>query len=282
MNRLMTSLKTRLTHFFLYIFLILIACVVLLPFLIMLLGSFREHIDIIIRGPLALPKIWHIENYENVLFKYRFGIFFRNTFYITTPTVIISLIFAVMSAYSLVFLKLFFRNIMVLLSTVLGVMIASEFIMIPLYKLMSELNLLDTYTAAIIPQLAMSAAFSTLIIRSFFLGLPRDLLDAARVDGAANWRILWTILVPIAKPAIITSGALTTVWTWNSYIVPLVLISNPSKVPLAVGLLLFQGTYTINIPLTMTGTVVTALPMLLFYLFFQRHIIRGLTQGAVD
>ncbi len=278
----MRNLRARVTHLFLYVFLIVIAFIVLLPFFIMLLGSFREHIDIIIRGPLALPKIWHIENYYDVLFKYRFGMFFRNTFYITAPTVLVSLIFAIMAAYSLVFLELPLRKLMVLLSTVLGVMIASEFIMIPLYRLMNTLKLLDTYTAAILPQLAMSAAFSTLILRSFFLGLPRDLIDAALVDGATNWRILWSILVPIAKPAIITSGALTTVWTWNSYIIPLVLIPTPSKDPLAVGLLLFQGTYTIDIPLTMTGTVVTALPMLLFYLFFQRHIIRGLTKGAVD
>ena len=90
-------------------------------------------------------------------------------------------------------------------------MIAAEFIMIPLYKLMDNFNISDTYTAAILPQLAMSAAFSTLIIRPFFLGLPKDLIDAALVDGAANWRILWSILVPIAKPAIITSEALTTV-----------------------------------------------------------------------
>lgn len=267
---------------FLYLFLILIAVIILLPFVIMVLGSFREHIDIIVRGPLALPAEWRVENYVKALFEYRFGIFFLNTFYITAPTVLISLVFAIMAAYSLVFLKVFARNLMVLLTTVLGVMIAAEFIMIPLYQLMDALHLVDTYAAAILPQIAMSAAFSTLIIRSFFIGLPRDLLDAALVDGASNWKILWSILVPISKPAIITSGALTTVWTWNSYIIPLVLIPNPSKVPLAVGLLLFQGTYTIDIPLTMTGTVVTALPMLLFYLFFQQHIIRGLTKGAID
>ncbi len=278
----MSKGKAKIINTMLFIFLLILASVILMPFLIMLLGSVREHIDIIIRGPLALPKIWHFENYYIVLSRYRFGIYFRNTFYITAPTVIVSLVFALMAAYSFVFLDLPFRKPIVLISTILGVMIASEFIMIPLYRLMNVFGILDTYPAAILPQLAMSAAFSALILRSFFLGLPRDFIDAALVDGATNWRILWSILAPIARPAIITSAALTTVWTWNSYILPLVMLPDPMKVPLAVGLLLFRGTYTINIPLTMTGTVVTALPMLIFYLLFQQHIIKGLTRGAVD
>ncbi len=206
----------------------------------------------------------------------------KQFFHVTLPTVLCSLLFAIMSAYALAFMDLPCKHILTLVTTVLGVMIAAEFIMIPLYRLMNELGLIDTYWAVILPQLAMSAAFSTLVIRSFFLGLPKELIDAALVDGACSWHILWRILVPIAKPAIVTSMALTTVWTWNSYVLPLVLLHSPRKVPLPVGLILFRGTYTVDIPLTMTGTVITALPMILFYFFFQRHIIRGLTQGAVD
>lgn len=259
-----------------------LALVVLLPFVVMFLGSFREHTDIILRGPLALPKVWDLETFKTVVLEYNFGRYFVNTVIITLPTVLFSLLFAIMSAYALTFMNLLLKRLLTLMTTVLGVAIAAEFIMIPLYHLMNNLHLIDTYWAAILPQLAMSAAFSTLIIRSFFQGIPKQLLDAALVDGASSWQILWRILVPIAKPAIITAGALTTIWTWNSYIIPLVLLPSPSKAPLPLGLLLFRGTYTVDIPLTMAGTTIMALPMLLFYFIFQRNIVRGLSRGAVD
>jgi len=265
-----------------YLILAILAAAIIVPFAVMFLGAFREHTDIIIRGPLALPKIWDLSTFKKAVLEYNFGRYTLNTVLITAPTVLLSLFFATMSAYALSFMDMAFQRLLTLVTTVVGVMISAEFIMIPLYHLMNSMGLLDTYWAAIFPQLAMSAAFSTLIIRSFFRGLPAELIDSGLVDGASSWQILWRILVPMAKPAIITSGALTTVWTWNSYIIPLVMLPDPSKAPLPLGLILFQGTYTVDIPLTMAGTTITAVPMLIFYFFFQRHIIRGLSQGAVD
>jgi len=276
------NLRRTLFKLGIYAIFLSLALVVLLPFVVMFLGAFREHTDIILRGPLALPKVWSLENFKTVVLEYNFGRYFVNTVIITLPTVLFSLLFAIMSAYALTFMNLRFKRLLTLITTVLGVAIAAEFIMIPLYHLMDKLYLIDTYWAAILPQLAMSAAFSTLIIRSFFQGLPKELLDAALVDGASSWQILWRILVPIARPAIVTAGTLTTVWTWNSYIIPLVLLPSPSKATLPLGLLLFRGTYTVDIPLTMAGTTITALPMLLFYFIFQRNIVRGLSRGAVD
>lgn len=273
--------KKNLVRLGMYLVLTIFALIIILPFIIALLGSFREQMGIIVNGPLALPKSWDLSTFKTVILEYNFDRYLLNSTIITVPTVIFSLVFAIMASYVLSFMDFLFKRSLTLF-IMFGIMIPAEFIMIPLYYLMNNLGLIDTYAAAILPQLAMSACFSTLIIRSFFLGIPSELVDSGLVDGAGSWSVLWRILVPIAKPAIITSAALTTVWTWNAYILPLVLIPTPQKAPLPVGLVLFQGNYTTDIPQTMAGTIFAAIPMVLVYLVLQRHFIRGLTQGAVD
>lgn len=258
-----------------------IAACVLLPFVMMLLGTFRQHVDIIRRGPLALPLSWSFANYRTVLVEYHFLRYYLNSVWVTAPAVAGSLVFAIMSAFAFSVMEFAGKYVLLVGTVALGVMIASEFIMIPLFQLMSTFGLVNTFTGVNLPSLAMSACFSTLVIRSFYMGLPRDLLDSALVDGASTWQALWKIYVPIARPAIVTCGALTTVWTWNSYIVPLVLLHDPAKAPLPLALALFQGQYVANVPLIMTGATLTALPMILVYLLFQPRIAWGLTQGAI-
>src|SRR5690554_5064079 len=209
---------------FIYIILTILAVIIILPFVIMFLGSFREHVDIIIRGPLSLPESWDFGNFKTVLFEYDYLLYIKNTIIITAPTVLISLFFAILSAYALTFMDFKYKSLLTFFTTVIGIMIAAEFIMIPLYRFLSGFELIDTYVGVMLPQIAMSACFSTMVLRSFFGGLPRELVDGAVVDGASSWQIVWKILVPIARPSVITAAALTTVWTWNSYIIPLVLL----------------------------------------------------------
>ena len=259
----------------------LIAALVVLPFVMMILGTFREHVDIIRRGPLALPLELSFANYRRVLIDHHFLRYYVNSFWLTAPPVALSLVFAIMAAFAFSVMEFPGKNILLLGVVGLGVMVASEFIMIPLFQLINSLGLVNTFTGANLPNLAMSACFSTLVIRSFFMGLPRELLDSAQVDGASSWQALWLVYVPIARPAIITCGALTTVWTWNTYIIPLILIHDPAKAPLPLALALFQGQYVANVPLIMTGAALTALPMILVYLVFQPRIAWGLTQGSI-
>jgi raffinose/stachyose/melibiose transport system permease protein len=265
-----------------YLILVTLAVGLLLPLVITFFGSFRGSLDIFSRGPLALPTSWNLSNYQKVFTEFGFGRFLLNTVIITAPTVVLSSFMAVMAAFALSFMEFPLQRPILLLITVVGIMVSEEFIMIPLYQLMNFFGLIDTYVAAILPQIAMSAAFSTLIIYSFFRGLPKEFIDAALVDGASTWQVLWRVLAPIAMPAIMTAMTLTATWTWNDYIIPLIMLPSPSKATLPLGLTIFQSAHTIDIPLTMAGTIITVLPMLIFYFLFQRQIIRGLTQGAVD
>lgn len=275
--RLLRAVHSLATH----LLLATIAALVLLPFVMMVLGTFREHVDIIRRGPLALPLSWGLDNYITVLYDHRFLRYYVNSFWLTAPPVAVSLVFAIMSAFAFSVMQFPGKNILLLGVVGLGVMVASEFIMIPLFQLMNFLGLVNTFTGVNMPNMAMSACFSTLVIRSFFMGLPGELLDSAQVDGATSWQALWKVYVPIARPAIVTCGSLTTVWTWNTYIIPLVLLHDPAKAPLPLALALFQGQYVANVPLIMTGATLTAVPMVLVYLIFQPRIAWGLTQGAI-
>lgn len=265
----------------LYIVLGVITLVVLLPFLIMLVGPFRSPTDLILRGPLALPTDWSFHNLTRVFVEFSFGRYLLNTAIVSVPTTLVATVFAIMASFALAFIEFPLKGLVSILITVVGVLVSEEFIIIPLFHLTKVLGLINTFTAAILPQIALSACFSTLLIRSFFLGLPRELVDAASVDGASSWQTIWRVLVPISQSVIMTAATLTLTWTWNDYIIPLVMLQSPAKATLPLALTLFQGAHTIDIPLTMAGTVVTVLPMLIFYFLFQGHIVQGLTQGAV-
>lgn len=264
-----------------YVVLVALAVFSIIPFVVMFFGSFRDHTDVIKRGALALPLDWSFRNFSLALNNYGFGKYYTNTILVTLPTVLLALLFASMAGFALAFMDFKFKQILRFATTVLGISVAAEFIMIPLFRLLHGLNLINTYPGAIIPQLAMSACFATMVIQSFFQGLPNELVDAALVDGASSWQTLWRVMIPIAKPALLTAGSLITIWTWNSYIIPLIFLTSPQKTTLPVGLVLFQDQYTMNIPLVMAGTTLTALPMLVLYLVFQGHIATGLSQGAV-
>lgn len=274
--------KRNYTVFGIHLILSIISLLLLIPFVLMVLGSFREHINIILNGALAWPVKWRVDHYVEVMFKYNFNRYFLNTIIVTAPTIIFASVASIMSAYALSFMRFPCKKIITTSITVVGIMIATEFIMIPLYQFIATIDLIDNYLGVILPQIAMSACFGTIVLRSFFMGLPKELVEASLVDGASSWQILWKILTPIAKPALTTTAALTTVWTWNEYLLPLILLQDSSKVTLPVGLMFFKGQYTINIPLMLTGTTITTIPMLVFYFIFQRHLVKGLSQGVLD
>jgi raffinose/stachyose/melibiose transport system permease protein len=273
-----TGLVTRILVFVLFL---LLTVVTLLPFLVMIFATLREPLDIVKRGAIALPEVWRFTTIRDVFTQYRFGLYLLNTIIVTVPTVAFALVMSILSAFALAVMDFRWKRLVIVLVTVIGVMISEEFIMIPLFQMQRSFGITNTFLSVILPQVALSAAFATLIIRSFFLGLPREMADAAMEDGASSWQILWRIYVPLSGPPILTAATLTATWTWNDYIIPLVMLSSTSKATLPLGLVLFRGAHTIDIPLTMAGALVTALPMLLLFVIFQRNFVQGLTQGVL-
>jgi raffinose/stachyose/melibiose transport system permease protein len=162
---------------------------------------------------------------------------------------------------------------------ILGLIIPTEATIVPLYFDVRAMGLLDTYWALILLEVSGEVAFGIFWMRAAFLSAPPSLLEAARIDGASSWRTLWRIMVPFAKPAILTLTVLTFADSWNEFFLALVFTINHTTAP--AGLASFSGRYTTNIALVSAGAVIVALPILIVFIFFQREFMRGMLTGAV-
>jgi len=161
-----------------------------------------------------------------------------------------------------------------------GIMVPTEAIVVPLYFDLRTLNLTDTYVALILPQVAQSVAFGTFWMRAYFLSSSRDVVEAARIDGAGHWQTLWRVLAPMGRPAIVTLMLLTFMWTWNEFLIPLVMVTSENLRTAPLGLAFFQGQYTSGVALLAAGAVIVALPIVVLYLILQRHFIQGIVEGS--
>jgi raffinose/stachyose/melibiose transport system permease protein len=163
----------------------------------------------------------------------------------------------------------------------LGLMVPMEAMIVPLYYDLRDLELTDTYWALILPQVGTSVAFGTFWMRAFFRTVPRSLVEAARIDGASSWTTLWRVLVPFGRPAILTMMVLVFMWTWNEFLLALVMVSSENLRTAPLGLAFFQGQHTSDLTLLAAGAVIVATPVVFVYVFLQRHFIRGMLTGAV-
>jgi raffinose/stachyose/melibiose transport system permease protein len=267
-------------HIIVYVILSLFLIIAVGPFVLTWFTAFKSQTDLITGGPFKLPEHWRWDKFVDVWSKSGFGRYFLNSVIILVPVVIVSLGFSILAGYA--FANMSFKGDNVIFYLLLGgIFLPAELFMIPLYELMARLHLINTYWAVILPQIGQSASFGALVLRAAFQGIPKELTEAAVVDGASDRDVLWRILVPIVKPAIKAAGILISIWTWNEFLLPLVLISSRNLMPLPLGLAQFQGRYLVDVPRIMTGVTIITFPMIILYLIFQRDFIRGLTQGAI-
>ncbi|HQK42642.1 MAG TPA: carbohydrate ABC transporter permease [Anaerolineaceae bacterium] len=262
-----------------YLLLIAFSLFVLLPILGLFLSAFKTDTQII-QGPFSLPQSWNLENFRQAWFTGRFNIFFKNSVAVSLAVVIASVFLSVLMGYAFGLLPMPGKKWLFPL-VLLGYMVPFESVIIPLYHFLDLLGLRDSYWALILPQIGLSVSFGTLWMTSFFENAPRDLVDAAAMDGCNRWQTLWQVLWPLAKPSITTLIVLIFMWTWNEFLLALVLIQDETLRTLPVGLAFFQGKYTANIPLLAAGALIVALPTVVVYVLFQRFFIRGMLGGAV-
>ncbi|MEU8356834.1 carbohydrate ABC transporter permease [Nonomuraea sp. NPDC048882] len=210
----------------------------------------------------------------------RFGSYLRTSLLVSVFVVVVSVVLSVMSGYA--FGTMRFRGQSVLFYLfMLGIMMPSEAVAVPLYFDLRSLGLIDTFWSISMPQVALSVAFGTFWMRAYFRASNRAIVEAARIDGASSWRILWQVLLPPARPAVVTLIVLVFMWTWNEFLIPLIMVTSESLRTAPLGLAFFQGQYTSGFTLLAAGSVIVATPVVVFYLFLQRHFVRGLLQGAV-
>jgi len=262
-----------------YIILILFLLVILIPIVGLVFSAFKTDAEVT-KGPLALPSQLRLDAFKDAWTTGRFNFFFRNSVIVTAVVVVVSVILSTLTGYAFAMLPLPGRRLLYPL-LLLGYMVPFEAVIIPLYHMMNRMDLTDTYWALILPQVGLSVSFGTLWMTSFFRAAPRELVDAAAIDGCNRWQLLWRILWPLARPAVLTLVVLTFMWTWNEFLLALVMVQKETMRTLPVGLAFFQGRYSANIPLMAAGSLIVAGPILLVYILFQRYFIRGMLGGAV-
>ena len=175
-----------------------------------------------------------------------------------------------------------FRGQNLLLSVNIALLIVPPIVLlIPLFAQYADLGLIGTYRGVIIIYAGLTAPFSVYLLTSFFRTIPAELLESAMADGASHFRVLWQIIAPLSAPALVTLIVVNSLWVWNELLIALVFLPEDRLKTLMVGITVFQGRYSLDVPVLMAGMLLASVPMLILYLIGQRFFIRGLTAGAI-
>jgi multiple sugar transport system permease protein len=193
-------------------------------------------------------------------------------------TAALTVFFASMAAYALSRFRFRGRNTVFLL-IVLGIMIPTQVLIVPIFQELGAVNLLNTYWGVILPQ--VPAVIAVFIFKQFFDGIPRDLEEAARIDGANRWRVYWSVILPLSRPVIAAVTILTFVGVWNNLLLPLFVVANPNLMTIPVGLATVQGSFGQRYSDIQAGAILGALPLVVLYVLFQRQIVEGVTGSGL-
>jgi ABC-type glycerol-3-phosphate transport system permease component len=260
-------------------FLLASALVVLYPIYFMVSTAFKGRDDYL-NSALSFP--WPLEwgNFSQATGGGSFGRWFVNsTIFALGSTVLVTLV-AALGAFAIARMRFRGRSVLSTVSTALMI-VPPVVMLIPLFIFFTNLSLIGTYPGAILIYAGLTLPFSAYMLTTFFRAVPRELFESAALDGASHLRILWTIVLPLSAPALVTLVVVNALWVWNDLLIALVFLPSDELKTLMVGVTVFRSRFNLDVPITMAGLLLAALPMLFVYLFGQRFFIRGLTAGAV-
>jgi multiple sugar transport system permease protein len=274
----------------LYVALIAGGVAMMIPFLWMLSTSLKTRAEVFSSSPLTFPTGLHWENYSNMWYALpgvTFGTFFQNSIIIATLATIGQLVSCSMAAYA--FAVLDFRFKRPLFALILATLIIPfQVVLVPnfiLYRYLPwPLSDSGNWIGTNLPLWVWAffgGAFGTFLLRQFFLGIPRELADAARVDGANPWQVFRSIYLPLARPALATLAIFQFMWSWNDLLDPLIYLRDLPSYTTTVGLAFFQGQFVGNWPEMMAGALVSLLPMIILFVIAQRYFVRGITLSGL-
>lgn len=260
------------------IFGVALAVILAAPIFWVVAASLKDAVSIA-SAPLALPSKLLIGNYGEAWDAGHFGQYFLNSVLVVIPSVTGVLGLSLLSGFA--FARWSFPGKRILFGTfLLGLTLPLGVLVIPLFYEMKALGLLDSLWALILPQVSILLPFGTLMMRAFIQDVPSEIFDAAWIDGCSDLQMLRLVVAPLVRPALFSLMVLAFMWTWNQFLLPVVLTQTEASRTLPLGLNLFKGRYGTDLPLLMAGATITFLPVVLVYLVFQRHFIRGISAGA--
>ncbi len=268
------------SRFLLYAALVCFGLAFLIPFLWILSTSFKGSEQIFAVPPQWIPETLHPENYAKVFERMPFLVYLRNSVVVTAVSMLGIVASSSIVAYAFACLRWPGRNVLfiVLLATM---MLPMQVTMIPVFVLFKDFGWLNTYKPLVVPAFFGGGAFNIFLLRQVYLGIPREIAEAARIDGCSEFRIYWNIMLPLAKPALATIAIMTFMFSWNDFLGPLIYLSDKAKGTLALGLSMFVGQYQTEWGALMAASLLMMLPMVVIFFFFQKYIIQGFTMSGV-
>jgi arabinosaccharide transport system permease protein len=260
---------------------LMISLLALFPIINLLISSLRPSSELMRNGISITfdPSTISVENYLYIFTQGgNYWSWFINSLVITTITIVLSLFFSSMVGYALALYDFKGRNI--IFGCVLFIlMVPFEILMLPLFQLMINFNLIDTYAAVILP--AVVAPMAVFFFRQYALGLPKELMDAARIDGSTEYGIFFKIMLPLMTPSLAAMAILQGLGSWNNFLWPLIVLRSNDMFTLPIGLATLLTPYGNNYDILIAGSVMTILPIIILFIFFQRYFVAGLTVGGV-
>ncbi|UQZ32831.1 sugar ABC transporter permease [Paenibacillus sp. PK3_47] len=255
------------------------AIIMIFPFLWTVSSSLKDLSQIFLVPPTWFPNPVKWSNYIDSLTAMPFGAAYWNSFYITAVSVSATLLTASMAAYA--FAKIRFPGANILFILFLAtMMIPRQVTMIPLYLIMSKIGWLDSHLSLIVPG-ALFNAFAVFLLRQFIMSIPKELEEAAFIDGAGSFRIYWRIILPLIRPALAAVGIFVFLGSWNNFLDALIFLNTPEKFTVPLLLNTFKGLYIADWALMMAGTTISVIPVLLIYIVAQKQIIEGVTLTGI-
>lgn len=259
--------------------LFVVAAIVVVPLLATALGGFKTAGDLR-ANPFGLPTVWEWENYWSILSSWRYWEILTNSLIIATFTVALTLAVAAPAAFAFAHLH-FFGERFLFNYLILGLTFPFATAILPLFIKIRDLGLLNTHWGVILPQVAFGMAISILLLRNAFRSLPKELFESAMVDGCGYMRFFWSMTLPLSRPILATVGVIAFVNSWNNFLLPLVVLNSDSKYPWPLGIMVFQGEYSTDWHLILAFITLTIFPAIVMFVLAQKHIVAGLTAGAV-
>ncbi len=251
----------------------------LFPVLFMVVNSLKSKEEYMV-NKYSIPNAIAWDNFRTIFLMKNYGRWFVNSFVITVFAVIITLAFAILTAYALSRYK--FRLRSAITNFIISLIIVPPVVMIiPLFILWSKIDFLNTYHGLIIIYAGLLLPFSIYLLIGFFKTIPQSLIESAHIDGASSFRIIWRIVFPLSMPAIGTLFVVNSIWVWNELLIALVFMQKENMRTIIGGLSQFVTKFQVEIPLLMMGLTIATLPIVVLYLFTQQYFVRGLTAGAL-
>ena len=252
----------------------------LAPLLAVALFSIRPDSDFLIGNYWGWPSSFEMTKNYGMVFGSAMPRYIMNSFLITIPTVIGAVALSCMTGFALGVYK-FRGNLLVFFMFIAGNFVPFQILMVPVRDLTLDMNLYNTKTGLVLFHIAFQTGFCTLFMRNFIKALPHELIEAARVEGIAEWRIFWFVVLPLMKPAIAALSVLIFTFIWNDYFWAIVLTQGENAQPVTAGITSFNAQFRAMYHLMSAGSIVAALPPVLMFFLMQKHFIAGLTLGAV-